>query len=165
MSEFWHPTSMPFGAGTVAARQEGATLFVDLRPYATGSIAVTYARWPGIGPVLPAMGYSAAQVEERRQTIAACPCDVIVTGTPIDLGRVLQIDRPIRRTSYNLAEIGSPTLAEVLAPHISAWLDNPRLLPPSPRPQPWSASSMTKILRSPARRPDVRGRARWRAAA
>ena len=117
---------LPFGAGTVAARQEGATLLVDPRPHAVGSIAETYARWPAIGAALPAMGYSAAQLDELRQTIASCPCDVIVTGTPIDLGRVLQIDRPIRRASYRLAEMGSPTLAEVLAPRLPAWLGGNR---------------------------------------
>ena len=112
---------MPFGAGTVAARQEGATRFVDPRPYAVGSIADTYARFPGIGAVLPAMGYSAAQMQDLQRTIDACPCDVIVTGTPVDLARVLRFQHPVRRAAYRLAEVGSPTLADVLAPSISAW--------------------------------------------
>ena len=123
---------MPYGAGTVGARQEGATTFVDPRPYAVGSIADTFARYPRIGAVLPAMGYSPAQVEELRRTIDACPADVIVTGTPIDLARIVRIERPVRRASYTLVERGSPTLAELLAPHLGDWAGagNPTGTPP-----------------------------------
>ena len=112
---------MPFGAGTVAARGAGAAELVDPRPYAVGSIADTFARYPHIGPVLPAMGYGDDQLADLAATIAAVPCDVVVTGTPIDLSRVITIDRPVRHASYSLREVSSPDLAEVLAPHIRAW--------------------------------------------
>ncbi len=112
---------LPFGAGMVAARQHGATAFVDPRPYAVGSIAETYHRFPALGSVLPAMGYSAAQLEDLQHTVDACPYEVIVVGTPIDLARVLRLDRPVRRASYAYADAGSPTLADVLAPHIATW--------------------------------------------
>ncbi|HKH88178.1 MAG TPA: hypothetical protein VKA05_05110, partial [Acidimicrobiales bacterium] len=124
---------LPYGAGTVGARQEGATTFVDPRPYAVGSIADTFARYPRIGAVLPAMGYSPAQIDELRRTIDACPADVIVTGTPIDLARIVRIERPVRRASYSLVERGSPSLAELLAPHLADWAaaGNPTGTPPS----------------------------------
>lgn len=106
---------MPFGAGTVAARQAGAAEFVDPRPYAVGSIAQTYAKYPAIGAVLPAMGYGDVQLDELAQTIRAADCDAVVIGTPMDLGRLVDLGHPVRRVSYSLAEIGTPTLADVLA--------------------------------------------------
>ncbi len=109
---------MPFGAGTVAARREGAVI-VDPRPFAAGSIADTYRRYPGIGAVLPAMGYSTQQVEDLRQTVEASGCDVVVAGTPIDLGRILRVTPPIRRASYSLSPVGEPSLADALAPFVS----------------------------------------------
>jgi predicted GTPase len=113
---------MPFGAGTVAAREAGATI-VDPRPYAVGSIAETYARFPDIGPVLPAMGYGGAQLDDLARTIDAVPCDVVVAGTPIDLARVVRVHRPVRRVSYELREVGEPTVADVLAPLTRKWLE------------------------------------------
>jgi predicted GTPase len=110
---------MPFGAGTVAAREAGAVI-VDPRPYAVGSLADTYRAYPGIGAVLPAMGYSPAQLEDLRRTVDACPCDVIVSGTPADLSRILVLPRPVRRATYALAPAGAPTLADALAPFLSA---------------------------------------------
>jgi len=110
-----------FGAGTVGARQEGASRFVDPRPHAFGSIADAYRRYPDIGEVLPAMGYSPGQIRDLQRTVDACPCDVIVTGTPIDLARVLELHRPVRHASYSLVESGSPTLADILGPSIAAW--------------------------------------------
>jgi predicted GTPase len=107
---------MPFGAGTVAARQAGATDLVDPRPYAVGSIAEVFRAYPTIGRVLPAMGYGQRQVEELRATIDAADCDVVVASTPIDFGRVVQTRHPVRQARYELREIGSPTLAEVLDP-------------------------------------------------
>ena len=86
---------MPFGAGTVAAREAGADP-VDPRPYAVGSIAATLERFPHIGPVLPAMGYSAEQLADLDATINATECDAVVTGTPIDLGRLIESRHPIR---------------------------------------------------------------------
>ncbi len=112
---------MPFGAGTVAARQAGAAELVDPRPYAVGSIAATFEKYPHIGPVLPAMGYGDEQLADLTATIAAVPCDVVVTGTPIDLARIVRIDRPVRHASYSLREIGNPDLAAVLAPFIASW--------------------------------------------
>ena len=113
---------MPFGAGTVAARAAGAGQIVDPRPYAVGSIITTYDKYPGTGPVLPAMGYGATQLADLEATIRATPADVVVSGTPMDLGRIITIDQPLRRASYVLREIGTPTLADVLAPHIQGWI-------------------------------------------
>jgi predicted GTPase len=112
---------MPFGAGVVAARQAGATELVDPRPYAVGSIAATYARYPDIGPVLPAMGYGDAQLADLGETIRAVPCDAVVVGTPMDLGRLVDFGHPYRRATYELREVGSPTLADVLTPHLAKW--------------------------------------------
>ncbi len=112
---------MPFGAGTVAARAAGATEIVDPRPFAVGSIATTYAAYPGTGAVLPAMGYGAAQLADLAATIRAADVDVVVSGTPMDLGRLIDVGHPMRRASYALREVGRPTLADVLAERIAAW--------------------------------------------
>jgi predicted GTPase len=112
---------MPYGAGTVAARAGGAAELVDPRPWAVGSIAATYATYPDIGPVLPAMGYGAQQVEELAATLRAADCDVVVSGTPFDLSRIVDIGHPIRRATYELAEQGAPDLAAALADHLDAW--------------------------------------------
>jgi predicted GTPase len=112
---------MPFGAGTVAARAGGAGEIVDPRPYAVGSIATTYQTYPDTGPILPAMGYGDQQLADLEATIRAAPVDVVVSGTPMDLGRIITVDQPLRRASYVLREIGSPTLGEILAPHIVQW--------------------------------------------
>ncbi|MGB8021487.1 MAG: cyclic 2,3-diphosphoglycerate synthase, partial [Candidatus Nanopelagicales bacterium] len=109
---------MPFGAGTVAARAAGATDLVDPRPYAVGSIAATYQQYPGTGPVLPAMGYGGQQLADLAATIRAVPADVVVSGTPMDLGRLIDAGHPLRRASYTLRVVGAPTLADVLAPHV-----------------------------------------------
>ncbi|HEY5659993.1 MAG TPA: cyclic 2,3-diphosphoglycerate synthase [Gaiellaceae bacterium] len=106
---------MPFGAGTVAARQGGALELVDPRPFAVGSIADVLDRYPHLHS-LPAMGYSPDQLAELETTINASGCDVVVTGTPIDLGRLIDSQIPIRHARYELREIGEPTLADVLAP-------------------------------------------------
>jgi predicted GTPase len=109
---------MPYGAGTVAAHHGGTTDLVDPRPYAVGSIAETFDRYPDIGTVLPAMGYGAEQLAELEQTINATPCDVVITGTPMDLARLIDIRHPVRHATYGLADHGRPTLAEVLQPFI-----------------------------------------------
>ena len=109
---------MPFGAGTVAARQAGATTFVDPRPYAVGSIKDTFEKYPGIGTVLPAMGYGDIQLKELEETLRAAECDVVVAGTPMDLRRILDPGHPLRRVSYETVEVGTPTLADVLQPII-----------------------------------------------
>jgi predicted GTPase len=107
---------MPYGAGVVAARQAGASSFVDPRPHAVGSIADALAAYPGIGLVLPAMGYGERQVQELQAAIEAADRDVVVAGTPIDLGRIVHTRHPIRQARYELRELGSPTLTELLAP-------------------------------------------------
>ncbi len=107
---------MPFGAGMVAAQRGGAGALVDPRPYAVGSIAETYERYPHIGSVLPAMGYSDEQLRELEQTINATDCDLVVSGTPIDLTRLIESRHPIRHATYELDEIGEPNLTQVLAP-------------------------------------------------
>jgi predicted GTPase len=106
---------MSFGAGVVAARRFNAAEIVDPRPYAVGSIAETYQKYPNTGPVLPAMGYGAKQTQELQETINATPCDLVVIATPIDLRRVVKINRPTQRVRYELQEIGRPTLQDVLS--------------------------------------------------
>jgi len=110
---------MPFGAGLVAARRGGAGRIADPRPYAVGSLRDVFAEWPQLTNVLPAMGYSADQLRELEETINAVDCDVVVTGTPIDLGRLVDSRHPIRHVRYELEEVGSPTIADVLAPIVA----------------------------------------------
>jgi predicted GTPase len=112
---------MPFGAGTIAAREAGATEFVDPRDSAVGSIRDTYATYPDIGPVLPAMGYGLAQIADLEATIRAAACDVVVAGTPIDLHRIVDVGHPIRHVTYQLQEVGAITLVDVLAPYLARW--------------------------------------------
>jgi predicted GTPase len=112
---------MPFGAGTVAARKAGASHFVDPRPYAVGSISDTFARHPTIGAVLPAMGYGDTQLRDLEATMQAVRCDVVVAGTPIDLASILDPGHPLRRATYELREIGTPTLTDVLRPLCAKW--------------------------------------------
>ena len=106
---------MAYGAGWVAALRYGAAEIIDPRPWAVGSIARTFEKYPNTGPVLPAMGYGAEQTAELQQTIAATPADLVVIGTPIDLRRLIEFDKPSVRVRYELQEIGRPTLSEVLA--------------------------------------------------
>jgi len=99
----------------VAARRFGAAEIVDPRPYAVGSLAETYRTYPATGPVLPAMGYGAVQCQELEATINAVPCDLVLIATPIDLGRIMAIERPTQRVRYELQEIGRPNLSDALA--------------------------------------------------
>jgi predicted GTPase len=117
---------MAYGAGMVAARKAGAAQLVDPRPYAVGSIAETLAKWSQLKNVLPAMGYSDEQLHELETTINASECDVVVTGTPIDLGRLIQSRHPIRHATYELREVGEPTLADVLEPLVEHVVEKPR---------------------------------------
>jgi predicted GTPase len=107
---------MPFGAGAVAARNAGADELIDPRPWAVGSIAEVFERFRHIGHVLPAMGYGDEQLKELEATINAIPCDVVVTGTPIDLGRLISVKHPIRHATYELRELGRPNLEDALKP-------------------------------------------------
>ncbi len=109
---------MPFGAGTVAAREAGAVTFVDPRPHAVGSIADTFDAYPHVGSVLPAMGYGRKQLEELEATINRVPCDVVVIGTPMDLGRLLTIEHRTLRAVYESIEEGDTRLGPLLDPII-----------------------------------------------
>ncbi|HIK46749.1 MAG TPA: GTPase [Leptolyngbyaceae cyanobacterium M65_K2018_010] len=105
---------MPYGAGYGAAIQAQAAAIVDPRPYATPEIAAVYGEYPHIGPVLPAMGYSPAQLEALRQTLNRAEVDVIVSGTPIDLGALVAVNKPIRRTRYEFADLDEPGLGALV---------------------------------------------------
>jgi predicted GTPase len=105
---------MPVGAAALAARRWGGIL-VDPRPYARGSLREVFDRYPALGPVLPAMGYSAAQLAELGATIDAVPCDLVLLGTPADLRRGLTIRHPVQRVRYEVEELGGPTFEELLA--------------------------------------------------
>ena len=107
---------MKFGAGIVAAEKFGATEVVDPRPWITGTIAETFESYPDIGKLLPAMGYGEQQIKDLEATISAVDCDVVIIGTPIDLRRLLHIEKPSVRVTYNLKETGRPTVANVLEP-------------------------------------------------
>ena len=107
---------MKFGAGIVAAEKFGATEVVDPRPWITGTIAETFESYPDIGKLLPAMGYGEQQIKDLEATINAADCDVVIIGTPIDLRRLLHIEKPSVRVTYNLKETGRPTVANVLEP-------------------------------------------------
>lgn len=106
---------MKYGAGWVAARRFGAAEIVDPRPYAVGTLAETYAKYPATGSILPAMGYSDQQVLDLQETINRTPAEVVLVATPIDLRRLVRIDRPALRVRYELQEIGEPTLGQILA--------------------------------------------------
>ncbi len=106
---------MQYGAGTVAAHKFGAAEIVDPRPYLKGTLLDTFAKYPDIGAVLPAMGYGGKQVKDLEATIAATPCDGVIIGTPIDLRRICKIKQKSTRVGYDLQEIGEPTLKTILA--------------------------------------------------
>jgi predicted GTPase len=105
---------MKFGAGVVAARQFGAASLVDPRPYIVGRIKETFKIYPGIGTLLPAMGYSEEQLRDLETTINNTDCDSVIIGTPINLNRVILIKKPNTRVYYDLQEVGTPNLEEVL---------------------------------------------------
>ena len=105
---------MSFGAGSVAARRYGAAELVDPRPWLRGSIAEVFERYPHIGPVLPAMGYGEAQMRDLAATIAAVDCDLVLCGTPVDLSRIVEVDKPMVRVRYEYADQPGPTLEEAL---------------------------------------------------
>ena len=105
---------MQYGAGVVAAEKFGAADLVDPRPYAVGTMADTFEKYPEIGVLLPAMGYGEQQVKDLEETINATDCDAVVIATPIDLRRIVKINKPTAQVGYELQEIGHPTIAEVL---------------------------------------------------
>jgi predicted GTPase len=106
---------MAYGAAVLAAKQGGASSLVDPRPFAVGSIKETFAKYPHMTELLPAMGYGRRQMEELRETIARSDAELVLVGTPIDLRRVIELDKPALRVTYRLQELGEPTIEELLA--------------------------------------------------
>jgi predicted GTPase len=105
---------MPYGAGMIFAKKFGAATIVDPRPYAVGSIKEAFKKYPHLGAILPALGYSEKQVAELKKTIDNTPCDVVVIGTPIDLRRVVTIKQPTVRVNYELKVLGPVSLEHIL---------------------------------------------------
>jgi predicted GTPase len=105
---------MAYGAGWVAARRFGAAEIVDPRPFAVGSIAKTYEKYPGTGPILPAMGYGDAMIADLEMTIPQADVVLVIAATPIDLTRIIKVNKPMQRVRYELQEIGQPTLMDIL---------------------------------------------------
>jgi predicted GTPase len=105
---------MKIGAGVVAAQKFGAAELVDPRPYTVGRLVETFQIYPEIGTVLPAMGYGEQQLKDLETTINNTECDAVVIGTPIDLSRIIEINKPHTRVYYNLQEIGRPDLTMIL---------------------------------------------------
>ena len=105
---------MAYGAGVIAAQRFGAASIVDPRPWAVGTIAQAFKKYPKVGPLLPALGYGDHQMAELRQTIERVECDLVLIATPIDLRRTIHFDKPAMRVTYELQEIGKPDLDDVL---------------------------------------------------
>lgn len=105
---------MRYGAAYVAAREFGAAAIIDPRPFAKGSIKATFEKYPHMEEILPAMGYGAAQISDLEATINAADCDIVAIGTPIDLGRLIQINKPHVRVEYELAGSGAAQLTEII---------------------------------------------------
>lgn len=105
---------MAYGAGWVAARRFAAAEIIDPRPYAVGSIIATYKKYPGTGNILPAMGYGEEMIRDLEATINNSPVDLVISATPIDLTRIIKMNKPVQRVRYELQEIGQPTLEEIL---------------------------------------------------
>ena len=105
---------MTYGAAVLAAQQNGAASLVDPRPFAVGSIAQTFEDYPNVGTLLPAMGYGREQMDDLRETISRSDADLVLIGTPIDLRRLIELDKPALRVTYRLQEL-EPALAEILA--------------------------------------------------
>ena len=108
---------MEYGAGMIAAWDFGAKEIIDPRPFTVNSISQTFKKYPKIGKLLPAMGYGDEQIKDLEDTINKTDCDSVIIGTPIDLGRILKINKPSTRVRYELQEIGSLTIEKVLANH------------------------------------------------
>jgi predicted GTPase len=105
---------MAYGAGWVAARRYGAAEIVDPRPFAVGSIHDTYVKYPNTGAILPAMGYGDKMVKDLEKTINKADVDLVISATPIDLTRIIKVNKPMQRVRYELQEIGKPTLEDIL---------------------------------------------------
>ena len=105
---------MKYGAGIVAAKRYGAHV-IDPRPYLCGSLVATFQQYPGIGTLLPAMGYGEKQIKDLQQTINTTDCDAVIIATPIDLRRIVEVNKSSARVLYELQEIGRPNLEDALA--------------------------------------------------
>jgi predicted GTPase len=105
---------MKYGAGTVISKNRKAQKLVDPRPYLVGDLIQTFEKYPGIGPLLPAMGYGEEQLLDLEETINRADCDSVVIGTPIDLSRVIKIKKPCTRVYYELEQISKPDLNRIL---------------------------------------------------
>ena len=106
---------MAYGAAVLAARKYGPSILVDPKPYAVGSIKETFNKYPDIDKLLPAMGYSRKQILDLEETINQTECDTVITGTPIDLGKIIKINKPIVRAKYELKELSTPDLRDLIA--------------------------------------------------
>lgn len=111
---------MAYGAGVIAAQRFGAAELVDPRPFLTGTLADTFRDYPGIGRLLPAMGYSPGQIRDLETTINRTPCDLVLAATPIDLNRIITVEHPIQRIRYEYQDNSRPTLAEIIRKRLSA---------------------------------------------
>jgi len=105
---------MKYGAGVVAAKEAGAAELIDPRPFAVGTIKETFEKYPDIGILLPAMGYGDAQMKDLEETINSTDCDAVVIATPINLTKLINIEKPSAVVTYDLAERGSPNIEEML---------------------------------------------------
>ncbi|RLG39881.1 MAG: GTPase [Thermoproteota archaeon] len=110
---------MPTGVGYIAARKFGASEIVDPRPWLKGSLKETYENYKHIGPVLAAVGYSEAQIRELEEVLNSIPADSVILGTPTDLSRYLNLNKPVVHVKYELQEIGSPNLEEIISEFLS----------------------------------------------
>ena len=111
---------MKIGAGTVAAKKYGAKELIDPRPFTVGKLSETFKIYPNIGTLLPAMGYSDQQLKDLEETINKTDCEAVVIGTPIDLSRIIKIDKPKTRVYYDLQEIGDPNLEQVIGEFVKS---------------------------------------------
>jgi predicted GTPase len=105
--------------GSITALKYGASELVDPRPYAVGKLKETFEKYPGIGPVLPSMGYSPQQIADLEATVAATPCDLVVVATPIDIKRIMKIDKPTVKINYEIQEIGRPDIRDAMGPFLA----------------------------------------------
>ena len=116
---------MAYGSGSVAAHRYGAAVVIDPRPFARGILRETFGRFPWVKSSIPAMGYSCEQLADLAATIAAVDCDTVVVATPVDLARLLSIDKPCCRVGYDLEEISHPDLSYVVCNFVRS--QSPRL--------------------------------------
>jgi predicted GTPase len=110
---------MTYGAGVIAARRFGAASLVDPRPYLKGTLVETFKSYPHIGRLLPAMGYGLRQIKDLEETINACPCDLVLSATPIDLTALVAVNKPVVRVRYEYGDNSAPTLEDVIREKLS----------------------------------------------